>query len=117
VASLNYHLNNPNDPHRKCVKDTVLLGYRDGQHGDGQYFLTDVHEGTYIVKFDKQEVSWVTTEWLFPNEVELVLRRYEHGGTHEVCKMNFETEEWARDAARDLRMWAFGQDVSGRGYR
>jgi len=89
----------------------VLLGYRDGQ-----YFLTDVHEGIYIVKFDKQEVSWVTTEWLFPNEVELVLRRYEHGGTHEVCKMDFEREEWARDAARDLRMWAFGQDVSGRGY-
>jgi len=93
------------------VKDTVLLGYRDGK-----YFLTDVHEGIYIVKFDRQEVIWVTTESLLPKQVELVLKRYEQEGIREVCKMDFEWEDWARDAAHDLRMWAFGQIVSSRDY-
>lgn len=98
------------------MKAPVFLGYQDRRHADGKYFLSDERAGIYIVKFDKQEVSWVNTQSLLLNRVELVLRRYEHGGTHEVCNMEFESEDRARQAAYDLRIWAFGHDVMSRNY-
>lgn len=116
MAELTHYFWNPNDERHRCLKNTVLLGYRDGPHGGSHYFLTDVEESEYIVKFDQQEVKWITIGWPDETEVELVLRRYEHGGTHEVCKMEFESEDRARQAAFDLRMWAFGHDVMSRNY-